>query len=108
MRIFLFLLLFLHISFAETYITKNSYSELLYSNPRGVGCNKCHGEFGEGRVIAKYKHKERNIELVAPRINNISKEKFVKALKNSKSVMPNYPLTLEEIDSLYHFLNSQK
>lgn len=107
LRIFLSVLIFLHVSFAEDFITKNDYAKLLYSNPRGIGCNKCHGEFGEGSVIARYKHKGENKELVAPKINNISKEKFINALKNSKSIMPDYSLTDEETDSLYSFVSSQ-
>ena len=107
MRIFLYIIISLHVVFAEDFITKNDYAKLLYSNPRGIGCNKCHGESGEGTIIAKYKHKNENREFTAPRINNIAKDKFTKALKNSKSVMPNYSLTDEEVDSLYSFVNSQ-
>lgn len=92
---------------AEDFITKNEYAKLLYSNPRGIGCNKCHGEFGEGSIIANYVHKGENRQLIAPKINNISKDKFVDALKNSKSVMPNYSLTDEEIDSLYSYVKEQ-
>lgn len=92
---------------AEDFITKKDYAKLLYSNPRGIGCNKCHGEYGEGAVIAKYIHKGEKKELIAPRINNIDKASFIKALEKSKSVMPNYSLTEEEIESLFSFVSSQ-
>ncbi|MFV0480761.1 MAG: c-type cytochrome [Campylobacteraceae bacterium] len=102
MRLFLFVFQV----FAEDFITKMEYSKLLYSNPRGIGCNKCHGEFGEGSLIAKYKHKGEAKELIAPRINNLSKDKFFQAILNPKSsVMPNYSLTKEEIESLYNYVS---
>jgi len=30
------------------------YASSLYKNPRGIGCQKCHGLKGEGKLIAKY------------------------------------------------------
>ena len=80
---------------------------MLYSNPRGIGCISCHGERGEGSIIAKYKHKGEEKELVAPAINSLSKKKFFKALKGSDSVMPKYFLTKDEIEVLYFYVTSE-
>lgn len=80
---------------------------MLYSNPRGIGCIACHGARGEGSVIAKYKHKGKQLELVAPAINELSKDRFFKALKGTDSVMPKYFLTNNEIEALYFYVTSE-
>lgn len=93
---------------AESFITKMEYAKMLYSNPRGIGCISCHGKRGEGSVIAKYKHKGIQKELIAPAINSLSKKKFFKALQGSNSsVMPTYFLTNNEIEVLYFYVTSE-
>ena len=93
---------------AEDFITKMEYAKMLYSNPRGIGCNKCHGEKGEGSTIANFVSKGKKKKLQAPAINNISKKKFFKALEDSKSIMPTYFLTKKEIEILYYYVNQKK
>ena len=80
---------------------------MLYSNPRGIGCILCHGKRGEGSIIAKYKDKGKQKELIAPAINKLSKKKFFKALSSSNSVMPKYFLTKDEIEVLYFYVTSE-
>ena len=63
---------------AQDFISKPEYAQMLYQNPRGIGCDKCHGKKGEGMIIAKYKHKGKRKILEAPRINNLTKERFYK------------------------------
>jgi len=93
---------------AESFITKMEYAKMLYSNPRGIGCISCHGKRGEGSVIAKYKHKGKQKELIAPAINSLSKKRFFKALEGSNSsVMPTYFLTNNEIEVLYFYVTSE-
>ena len=92
---------------AEDFITKMEYAKMLYSNPRGIGCVLCHGEKGEGSVIAKYKEKGVKKELRAPPIDSLSKERFFKALEESDSVMPKYFLTDNEIEMLYFYVTSE-
>lgn len=106
---YVFVMVFTCISLvnSEDFITKTEYAKLLYSNPRGIGCNKCHGDYGEGSIIASYKHKGKDRVLVAPKISNLDKKTFTKAIERPKSVMPNYSLTKEEIESLYSYVNSQ-
>lgn len=92
---------------AEDFITKMEYAKMLYENPRGIGCNKCHGSKGERTVIATYKHKGEKRELVAPAINNLSKKRFFAALEDSSSVMPKYFLTEQEIEILYFYVTTE-
>lgn len=89
---------------AENDLSKNEYGKNLYENPRGIACNKCHGDKGEGGVIANYKHKGTQKSLIAPRINNIDFSAFAKALNVQKGVMPVYYLTDEEITAIYMYL----
>ena len=107
MKIFVCVLITLLSLKAEDFITKMEYAKMLYSNPRGIGCILCHGEKGEGSIIAKYKHKGKQKELIAPAINELSKDKFFKALQDSDSVMPKYFLTNSEIEALYFYVTSE-
>ena len=84
--------------------TSSEYGKNLYENPRGIACNKCHGDKGEGAIIAHYKHKGVEKSLHAPRINNIEFSAFTKALNTQKGVMPIYYLTDEEITAIYMYL----
>lgn len=97
---------------AEEFITKLEYAKMLYQNPRGIGCNKCHGKKGEGSLIVKYKNLDRknNVyvekSLIAPRINNLDFDKFKSAVKESKGIMPSYFLTDNEILNLYEYIKT--
>lgn len=101
-------LLFLAITplLSEDFISKMEYAKMLYSNPRGIGCNKCHGEKAEGAIISKYTSKGKDVVLSAPNITSVSKERFFQALTSSHKVMPTYFLTWQEIDSLYYYVSS--
>ena len=99
----------------NSFITKIEYGKMLYFNPRGIGCNLCHGNNGEGKFIASYKHKKKNekefktISISAPNILNIDFNSFIKAINSlkSKSIMPKYFLSKEELKSIYIFLNTK-
>ncbi len=86
------------------FITTDEYAKMLYKNPRGIGCDKCHGEHGEGMVISIYVKDGKEYELKAPRINNISMKKFLAAFKKRSDLMPEYYLTTEEKAHLYYYL----
>lgn len=88
----------------EGLLSQNEYGKNLYENPRGIACNKCHGNNGEGSIIARYKHKGVEKTLLAPRINNIEFSIFQRALRKQKGVMPVYYLTDEEITAIYMYL----
>ena len=117
LKILIFTILFYSISSSNlvedsdsSFITKLEYGEMLYNNPRGIGCNLCHGKKGEGMFIASYKHKKKFYDISAPNIINVSLiqfKKVVNSTKNRKSIMPKYFLTDEELDSIYFYLVKQ-
>jgi mono/diheme cytochrome c family protein len=89
----------------SSYITPLEYASQLYNNPRGIGCGNCHGEHGEGLVIARYKHKDKPREFVGPAINKVPYEQFQKILQKRVKGMPRYYLTQGEIRALYLYLH---
>ena len=92
----------------SSFITPFEYSSSLYKNPRGIGCYHCHGEKGEGRLVARYMHKKEKKVFAGPEINSLSYEEFKKALNISKKGMPRYYLTNSEIKALYFYLQQIK
>ena len=113
MRSVFLILLFCVAIFGADFITKTEYAKMLYLNPRGIGCDKCHGAKGEGSLISKYKHFDKKAnktvddELRAPKINDIDFESFKVALTKPKGVMPSYFLTDEETTILYEYITNQ-
>ena len=113
MRSVFLILLFCVAIFGADFITKTEYAKMLYLNPRGIGCDKCHGTKGEGSLISKYKHFDKKAnktvddELRAPKINDIDFESFKAALTKPKGVMPSYFLTDEETIILYEYITNQ-
>lgn len=107
----LFLPIFL---FSADFITKREHASMLYKNPRGIGCDKCHGKNAEGILISKYKEVDKKTkeiiqkELRSPPINNLEFNKFKLALENPKGIMPSYFLTDEEIGLIYEYVTSLK
>jgi mono/diheme cytochrome c family protein len=102
------LLLSLPLLATSTFITPMEYASQLYKNPRGVGCQKCHGIDGEGMVIARYKHKNEEKSFIGPQINHLSYQAFYKALNERKKGMPRYYLTRGEIKALYRYLHRKE
>ncbi|OUT15050.1 hypothetical protein B9N63_01805 [Campylobacter concisus] len=113
MRSVFLILLFCVAIFGADFITKTEYAKMLYLNPRGIGCDKCHGAKGEGSLISKYKHFDKKTnktvddELRAPKINDIEFESFKAALTKPKGVMPSYFLTDEETTILYEYITNK-
>ncbi|WP_462106474.1 c-type cytochrome [Campylobacter concisus] len=113
MRSVFLILLFCITIFGADFITKTEYAKMLYLNPRGIGCDKCHGAKGEGSLISKYKHFDKKTnktvddELRAPKINDIDFESFKAALTKPKGVMPSYFLTDEETTILYEYITNK-
>jgi hypothetical protein len=108
MRYILFLTLPLLLYAKTTFITQEEYAAQLYKNPRGIGCQHCHGEKGEGKLVAKYKHKNVEKSFRGPVINNLDYAAFYKALNVRIDSMPRYFLTPKEISALYFFLNEEE
>ncbi len=116
MKIWILLFFFINtiLAFGEdnSFITKYEYGAMLYSNPRGIGCNKCHGNGKESVIIAKYRDKKGALKtIIAPPINKVKFEDFKLKLKSDKTeslVMPTYFLTDEELNSLYYYITNLK
>jgi len=115
LRISIFIALIATLSLAQekidnSFITKFEYGQMLYENPRGIGCHKCHGKDAKGSFIALYKDKDKNIhKITAPNITNLTKEKFykkVKVKKNKSKIMPTYFLTDDELDSIFFYIKN--
>lgn len=112
MKFISFFLLFATFAFCSEFITKSEYAKMLYQNPRGIGCHKCHGDKGEGALIVKYKafnkksNKYEEKSLKAPRINNLDFKRFQAAITDSKGIMPSYFLTQNEILNLFEYIIS--
>lgn len=97
----------------DAFITTYEYGQMLYNNPRGIGCNKCHGDDAKGRFLSKYiGKKDKEIVVTAPDITSVSFEVFLKKL-NSQNIkksliMPTYFLTPSELKSLYMYITSKE
>ena len=92
----------------ESFITPQEYAAQLYHNPRGIGCHLCHGERGEGKVIANYTDKGVRKSFTAPAINRIDFAIFDTALTERIKGMPRYFLTADERLALYRYLHPEK
>jgi len=99
----------------NSFITKKEYGAMLYKNPRGIGCNKCHGSVGQGLLIAKYKQKDKKTNkfveksIIAPAINQVSFKVFKEILmkkKNRSLTMPTYFLTVDELTSIHFYITN--
>jgi len=112
LRLILLFIPFLIFAKEDWFITKLEYGKMLYHNPRGISCAKCHGENAKGKIIAKYyiiKNKKKLLKIIkTPDITNIDYENFVKKLFHKKlSIMPKYNyLTKDEINTLYFYIQT--
>ena len=82
---------------------------MLYQNPRGIGCHKCHGIHGKGLELGRYKEGNETVIIKAPDITNLPYSKFKEAIKSKKNrLMPYYFLTDKEIRTLYYYLTKKQ
>jgi mono/diheme cytochrome c family protein len=91
----------------EDFISHYEYGEMLYTNPRGVSCVECHGEAGEGKVIAEFRDIHSKEQIKGPDIRNKTLEEMIRALNSYNDIMPRYYLTDEEIKAIYDFLKEK-
>jgi len=96
------------LSHAESFITKEEYAAGLYHNPRGVGCHLCHGENGEGKLIARYRDKGEKKSFVGKPIRKLPFREFYLKLNSRIVGMPRYYLTDTEIQTLYYYLHREE
>ena len=116
----------------NSFITKYEYGKMLYNNPRGIGCNSCHGDDARGRKMVDFKHqllekKVYNCTLVIPDIKSIDYETFSLKVNSKKNlnlkfekeqvceklihyanVMPTYFLVEEEIEAIFYYIQNMK
>ncbi len=106
--VFFFSFLTLFAKEKDSFITELEYAQHLYKNPRGIGCDKCHGQKGEGMLISSYKDKGKSKYLQTREINSLGFVEFKAALQEKRSVMPKYFLTDKEVIALYNYLHTQE
>ena len=127
---FTFISAFAGSNFENSFITQYEYGKMLYKNPRGISCNKCHGEDAKGKEIVSFKHKKNKktytCTIATKDITNISYNQFLQTLdpkleKPKKKFkkgqicekftygnsMPTYFLTQEELKSIYFYLTNK-
>ena len=106
----------------DWFITQYEYGKMLYNNPRGISCSRCHGSDAKGKIITTFysTKKEKFITIKAPNIQKVDLKTLKKALFHSFSkkerkklkflnIMPKYDyLTEKEIEAIYLFLKGQK
>ncbi len=92
--------------YADSFINNFEYGEMLYKNPRGIGCDKCHGKYGEGSTLGSYTKNKKLIKIVAPNISKTTAIDIKTSLKQNRkrSVMPEYFLTDSEVEALAYYL----
>ena len=116
----------------NSFITKNEYGKMLYNNPRGIGCNSCHGNDARGRMMVNFKQETKdkkiyNCSLIVPDIKNIDYQTFSAKINSKKNpnlkfekeqvcekliyyanVMPTYFLVEDEIEAIYYYIQNLK
>ncbi len=99
----------------EWFITNYEYGKMLYNNPRGISCAKCHGKKGKGKTITSFinsKGKKETIKTYP--IENLSFETFKKALFHKIKIKPilkknpNSPLKYINIMPIYDYLTDKE
>jgi len=102
----IFAIIFLiNYSFGEDFISEFEYGQMLYDNPRGVSCSKCHGKLGEGKFIASFKDDKGLIhQFYGRNISKVNLKDFKKILSTGNKLMPRYYLTDIEIESIYKYI----
>ncbi len=115
----------------NAFITQYEYGKMLYHNPRGIGCNTCHGEKANGKKIVNFKHtykkKTYTCTLEVPGIDILNYKQFSQKINSKKNpnkkfkkeevceklvyyanIMPTYFLVEDEIEAIYHYIKNVK
>jgi mono/diheme cytochrome c family protein len=111
----------------DWFITNLEYGKMLFNNPRGISCAKCHGNKGEGKVITSYVNsKGKKITIKTKPLKKLTFDYLKKVLfhkikikpilkKNPDSpmkyinIMPKYDyLTDSEIKAILQYLKSKE
>jgi len=99
----------------EWFITNLEYGKMLYNNPRGISCAKCHGKKGKGKIITSFINKKGEKEIIKTLpLKNLTFEKLKKALfhkynlKLIRKKNPNSPLKYINIMPKYDYLTDNE
>lgn len=98
----------------EDFMSTYEYGEMLYDNPRGISCAKCHGKKGEGKFIGQYYKKDKKTkkdilnEIHSPNINTKSLQDIISSINKTHDVMPTYSLTPQEAKAIYEYLQKKR
>jgi len=103
----LLLLLPLLLNANEDFISHYEYGEMLYNNPRGVSCSRCHGQKGEGQVIVKYEDEEGKKVIEGSDIRQKTFLEMTNSLNTYHMIMPRYYLTDEEVKAIYDYIQKK-
>jgi mono/diheme cytochrome c family protein len=102
----------------DSFLLEVEYGKMLYNNPRGIACSKCHGKDGKGgQVIAKYYDQNSNPKLLKGiDITHYRLDQLKSSMQNKfrdennrrvrHKIMPIYYLTDKEIKAIYTYLKS--
>ncbi len=113
----------------NSFITQYEYGKMLFNNPRGISCKKCHGDKAQGKFISKFEHKVKskkyNCVVETYDIKNVNLNDFRDKLDQQKkdkkinfkqddvckkliygNIMPKYFLTNDEVDSIYFYIRN--
>lgn len=97
----------------DDFMSTYEYGQMLYNNPRGISCAKCHNTKGEGKFIGQYFKKDKKtkketiIEIHGPNINVKSLEEIFDSVNKRHDVMPTYSLTAQEVKAIYDYLQKK-
>ena len=117
-------------NFNSSFITKYEYGKMLYFNPRGISCSKCHGLDAKGITISTFTHtrqkKEYTCKIHTTDITSVTYSNFISKLdsklkKQKKKFkkdevckkltygnsMPTYFLTNDELNSIFFYLTNK-
>lgn len=105
MKSLFILLVFTIFIYSEDFISEFEYGQMLYKNPRGVSCAKCHGDLGEGSFIASFKNKDGlEIRFNGPDIRALNLQTFKNAIFKGGKIMPKYYLTNNEVEAIFKYI----
>jgi len=104
-RVVIGVLLLINLLFSEDFISKFEYGQMLYENPRGVSCKKCHGRVGEGEFIASFiDSKGKEHKFYGSDIRGLDFKTFKRAVEKGGKIMPRFYLTSKELEAIYEFI----
>lgn len=107
---------FLYAKNEDWFITNYEYGKMLYNNPRGISCAKCHGKKGEGKIITSFiNSKNQKVIIKTSPFKDLTFKKLKSALYKEKrffkqkpkffNIMPKYDyLTDNEIKAILLYL----